>query len=302
MSVPDFQTVMLPLLQLAADGEEHTMASAITALADHFKLTDDERSEMLPAGSQRRFNNRVYWAKTHLRAAGLVASPTRGRFRITGAGSAVVKSPPPRIDMPFLSKFPGYAAFKGGAHGPKSPTPPEASEPQTPDEVIAAASKQLMDELGQEVLARVSAAPYDFLERLVVKLLRAMGYGGADENSGVVVGGPGDEGIDGIIRQDQLGLDLIYVQAKRWTHPVKSPDIRNFIGSLQIKNATRGVFITTSVFTADAVDAAGKSGKQIVLIDGATLARYMIENNVGVEVRATYQLKEIDSDFFDEGS
>ncbi len=300
MPVPDFQAIMLPLLRLGADGEDHTMASAIITLSEHFQLTDDERAEMLPGGSQRRFNNRVYWAKTHLRAAGLVASPTRGRFRVTEAGRAVLASPPAKIDMHLLSRYPGYAAFKGGAQaeaGSPANAPPTA--PRTPDEVIATAAKQIRDELAREVLARVNAAPYDFLEILVVRLLRGMGYGGPDEDAGVVVGGSGDEGVDGVIKQDRLGLDQIYIQAKRWSHPVTSPDIRNFIGSLQIKNATRGVFITTSVFTSDAIAAAGKGGKQIVLIDGPTLAKYMIEGNVGVRVRDTFELKEIDDDFFD---
>jgi restriction system protein len=303
MAVPDFQQLMLPLLQLASDGQEHTMASAISELADVFRLSDDDRAELLPGGGQRRFNNRVYWAKTHLRAAGLVASPTRGRFRITPEGEAVLASNPSKIDMKFLSKYPDYVVFKAGAAAGASGIIETGSGPgpQTPDEVIAAAAKQLNDELAQEILDRVVAAPYGFLERLVIKLLRAMDYGGANIEAGIVVGGPGDEGIDGVIRQDKLGLDLIYVQAKRWTHPVKSPDIRNFIGSLQIKSASRGVFITTSVFTADAVEAAGKGGKQIVLIDGATLARYMTDYNVGVRERASYLLKEVDADFFDAG-
>ena len=302
VAVPDFQSVMLPLLRMAGDGREHTMASAISSLGDTFQLTEEDRAEMLPGGSQRRFNNRVYWAKSHLRAAGLVASPTRGRFQITDEGRVVLAAKPERIDIQFLSKYPGYMAFKSGTgSGAVTAGAVLPSEPQTPDEVIAAASKQLHDELSKEVLSRVADAEYDFLERLVIRLLRAMGYGGADDEAGIVVGGPGDEGIDGVIRQDLLGLDLIYVQAKKWTHPVKSPDIRNFIGSLQIKSASRGVFITTSTFTADAVQAASKGGKQIVLIDGSTLARYMIEHNVGVRERATYLLKELDSDFFDAG-
>jgi restriction system protein len=303
MPVPDFQTVMLPLLRLAAGGQEHTMAEAISALADAFKLTEDERAELLPYGGQRRFNNRVYWAKAHLRAAGLVVSPRRGRFLVTPAGEAVLAAPPARIDMNFLRKYPGYVAFLSG---PSSPAP-EVKPPvlhglQTPDEIISSAAKLLDDELASEVLARVVAAPSDFLETLVIDLLKAMHYGGADFESGAVVGGAGDDGIDGIIKQDMLGLDLIYVQAKRWTTRAVQPgDIRDFIGSLQIKSASRGVFITTSSFTADAKATAGKSGKQIVLIDGAKLARFMIEFNVGVRERARYVLKEIDADFFDAG-
>jgi len=302
MTVPDFQSLMLPLLKLASDREEHTMAATIATLADQLDLDDADRAELLPGGSQRRFHNRVYWAKSHLRAAGLVASPTRGRFRITPEGETVLAADPPKVDMGFLRRYPDYLKFlspgAGGPTSPQTPTPPSA---QTPDEIIASTAKQLNDELAQEILTRIGAAPPDFLERLVVRLLRAMGYGGTEVDTGIVVGGSGDEGIDGVIRQDKLGLDRIYVQAKRWSHPVSSPEIRNFIGSLQIKSASRGVFISTSTFTGDAIEAAGKSGKQIVLIDGPTLARYLIENNVGVAERATYVLKEIDTDFFDAG-
>lgn len=302
MTVPDFQSLMLPLLTLASDGNEHTMAATIATLADQLNLDDADRAELLPGGSQRRFHNRVYWAKSHLRAAGLVASPTRGRFRITPEGKSVLAGNPPKVDMAFLRKYPEYLKFLSpGGTGPTPPQPPTPPNAQTPDEIIASTAKQLNDELAQEILARIGAAPSDFLERLVVRLLRGMGYGGAEVDAGIVVGGSGDEGIDGVIRQDKLGLDRIYVQAKRWTHPVSSPEIRNFIGSLQIKSASRGVFITTSTFTSDAVEAAGKSGKQIVLIDGTTLARYLIENNVGVLERATFVLKEIDTDFFDAG-
>ncbi|MHB8672340.1 MAG: restriction endonuclease [Candidatus Limnocylindrales bacterium] len=206
MAVPDFQTIMLPLLRLGADGKDHAMASTIIALSEYFQLTDDERAEMLPGGCQRRFNNRVYWAKTHLRAAGLVASPTRGRFRVTEAGRAVLASPPAKIEMHFLSRYPGYAAFKGGVQADAgSPATAPPATPQTPDEVIATAAKQIRDELAHEVLARVSTASYDFLEMLVVRLLRGMGYGGPDEDAGVVVGGSGDEGVDGVIKQDRLG-------------------------------------------------------------------------------------------------
>lgn len=302
MTVPDFQSLMLPLLTLASDGGEHTMAVAIATLADQLKLDDADRAELLPGGSQRRFHNRIYWAKSHLRAAGLVASPTRGRFRITPEGESVLATRPTKIDMQFLRKYPDYVKFLSpGAGGLTPPQPPVTPGVQTPDEIIATTAKQLNDELAQEILSRIGTAPSDFLERVVVRLLRGMGYGGPEDDAGIVVGGAGDEGIDGVIKQDKLGLDRIYVQAKRWNHPVSSPEIRNFIGSLQIKSASRGVFITTSTFTRDAIEAAGKSGKQIVLIDGTTLARYLIENNVGVSERVTYVLKEIDTDFFDAG-
>lgn len=295
--------MLLPLLKLAADGQEHTMAEAISGLANEFSLTDEDRAEMLPGGGQRRFNNRVYWAKTHLRGAGLVESPTRGRFRLTSEGNAVLAMPPPKVDMNFLRKYPAYVAFLSGpvSSGTGVPTPP-ITEPQTPDDIISAAAKQLDDKLAQEVLARVAAAPFDFLQQLVIKLLQAMRYGGTGFESGAVVGGAGDDGIDGIIKQDLLGLDLIYVQAKRWTAKAVQPaDIRDFIGSLQIKSASRGVFITTSSFTAEAKATVGKSGKQIVLIDGPTLARYMIDYRVGVRERVRFVLNEIDTDFFDAG-
>ena len=303
MDMPDFQSVMLPLLRLSGDGQEHVMATAIVALADGFDLTPEHRAELLPGGGQRRFNNRVYWAAAHLRAAGLLASPTRGRFRITDAGMEVLKAPPAKLTMGFLQKFPGYAEFKsGGGTGSGSHAAVALPQgPQTPDEVIASAFKSLNEELASDLLTRIVNNPPDFLEKLVLRLLRAIGYGGAMEDAATPLGGSGDDGVDGVVKQDKLGLDLIYVQAKRWnaSHPVSSPDIRNFIGSLQIKTAHRGVFITTSSFTSDAKEAATKGGKQIVLIDGSRLAELMIEHGVGVETQQTYVLKTVNTDFFD---
>ena len=302
--MPDFQSVMLPLLKLSGDGQEHVMATAIAALADEFQLTAEQRAELLPGGGQRRFHNRVYWAAAHLRAASLISSPTRGRFRVTDQGKSVLAAPPPKITMAFLLQFPGYAEFKGGGSGGGTPAATVPAEgPQTPDEVIAAAFKALNEELASELLERVKKNPPDFLEKLVLELLDAIGYGGAMEDATTPLGGSGDEGVDGVVKQDKLGLDLIYVQAKRWnaSHTVASGDIRNFIGSLQIKNAHRGVFITTSSFTADARDAATKGGKQIILIDGARLTELMIEHGVGVETQQSYVLKTVNTDFFDVG-
>lgn len=304
MPMPDFQAVMLPLLQLAGDGEEHTMASTIAALADDpFQLTADQRAELLPGGSQQRFNNRVYWAAAHLRAAGLIVSPTRGRFRITEEGRRVLAAPPAKITIAYLQRYPGYKEFKAGSGAQSSVATGPVSSPQTPDEIMAAAYKTLKEELASQLLVRVLANPPEFLETLVLKLLRAMEYGGADEQSAQSLGGAGDEGIDGVVKQDRLGLDLIYVQAKRWKveRPVGPKDIRDFIGSLQIKNAHRGVFITTSSFTAEAREAATKGGKQIVLIDGVRLTELMIEHDVGVEAQQTFVIKTLNSDFFDAG-
>jgi restriction system protein len=216
MDMPDFQSVMLPLLRLAADGEEHVMAPSIAALADGFELTAEQRAELLPGGGQRRFPNRVYWAAAHLKAAGLLASPTRGRFRITDNGKAVLKSPPAKITMAFLQQYPGYAAFKAGGGSTSAAQPVATPAAQTPDEVIAASFKALNEDLADQLLAKVLANPPDFLEKLVLTLLRAMHYGGADDDSATLLGGPGDEGVDGVVKQDTLGLDLIYVQAKRW--------------------------------------------------------------------------------------
>ena len=303
MEMPDFQTVMLPLLQLAGDGADHTLASAISTLADLvFHLSPEQRSELLPGGSQKRFHNRVYWAAAHLRAAGLVQSPSRGLLRITDAGKAVLAAPPDKITISFLKQFPCYAEFKSGS--PAAPSPVQAhaqDELETPDEVIAAALKELNAQLATDLIAKVLDNPPDFLEKLVLRLLAAMNYGGAVEDSSELLGGPGDEGVDGVVRLDRLGLDPIYVQAKRWNvaHAVSSKEMRDFIGSLQIKNAARGVFITTSTFTSDAIEAAKKGGKQIVLIDGQRLAQLMIEHGVGVQERATYVLRALDSDFFD---
>lgn len=302
MAVPDFQSIMLPLLRLAADGTEHTTASAIETLAVGFKLVETDRQELLPGGGQRRFNNRVYWASAHLRAAGLLSSPARGRFVITDSGRDVLQQDLSKIDMRFLSQFPDYADFKAGSAGTVASAPaPATVEPQTPDEIIATAHAQLEDQLATDVLSHVMAAPPSFFEQLVLDLLSKMGYAGPLAGAAQVVGGPGDGGIDGIIREDRLGLDLIYDQAKRWSGQVGRPDVQSFVGSLEGKHASRGVFLTTSTFSGEARGYADNLSKRVILIDGAMLAKLMVEHGVGVSTRQTYAIKRVDTDYFEAG-
>jgi restriction system protein len=302
MTVPDFQALMLPVLQLATDGAEHRTGDVIEALGMQLGLTAADREELLPGGSQRRFNNRIYWAAAHLRAAGLIVSGGRGRFSITEAGRAALETKPPIIDMKFLAAYPGYQEFKTGSagHDTSIPAPAEAGTgEQTPEELIASAVQLLDDQLAAEILARVKSEHFTFFEGLVVHLLLQMGYGGA-LGSGTTLGRSGDGGVDGVIQQDKLGLDSIYVQAKRWTDKqVSRPDVQAFSGSLGMVHASKGVFITTSTFSGEARGYVKAIGKHIVLIDGKQLARLMIEHNVGVSEHRRYTLKRVDSDFFE---
>lgn len=309
MAIPDFQTLMLPLLRLAARGEIKT-ADACEKLADEFHLTDEEREQLLPSGRQRVMVNRVSWAKVHLAKAGLLENPQRGLSRITERGKQVLKNNPPRITVRYLTNFPEYEVFRGirsrsASHETPSLFPedatPEADNTATPDEAIRAAHAELENALGQELLTRILDKSPAFFERLVVQLLVAMGYGGSLAEAGRALGKSGDHGVDGVIQQDALGLDRIYVQAKRYAdgNTVGSPAIRDFFGSLDRYKAAKGLFVTTSAFTKDARDTAASLSKRIVLIDGEQLVRLMIRYGVGCRVEDTLYLKKIDEDFFE---
>jgi restriction system protein len=294
---------MRPLLQLAADGQSHTIRDALDKLASEFSLSDDDRKELLPSGRQEVFTNRVAWAKTHLRMAGLIEAPSRGVFRITDRGQQVLRDNPDRVDLRILRQQPGYLEArdsKKDKNVKKNIQEEAADDPQTPEEKIEAASLALRDSLGEEILAKMKAASPSFFERLVVELLVRMGYGGTRKDAGKAIGRSGDEGIDGIIKEDRLGLDVIYIQAKKWEATVGRPEIQKFAGALQGVRAKKGIFITTSDFSKEAEEYASRIESKIVLIDGETLWNLMIDFGIGVSTVATYEVKKLDSDYYDE--
>jgi restriction system protein len=303
MAVPDFQSLMLPLLRLAGDGMDHAFKDAVEAIAIEFSLTPEERNELLPSSSRTTlFYNRLAWAKTHMTMAGLLQAPRRGVFCITQRGRELLASQLARIDMKTLQQFPEYErARRGDVQASVEPAlPAVAFSELTPEESIERAHLSLRKDLARELLESIMQCSPAFFELLIIKLMIKMGYGGSREEAGKAVGRSGDGGIDGIINEDRLGLDAIYLQAKRWEGVIGRPEIMKFVGALAGQRATKGVFITTSWFTQDAKDYALSSQYKVVLIDGERLADLMIEHDLGVSVAATYQLKRIDSDFFSE--
>lgn len=299
MPIPDYQSLMLPLLRRLGDGAEHSLRDLITHLAEEFALTDAERKELLPSGQQPVFDNRVGWARTYMKKAGLLESPRRGCVRITPRGLDVLKEQPERIDVTFLERFEEFRAFRAlrKTSAPTDRTLATGDEP-SPEESLAQAYEALKQGLLAELLDQVRQASPAFFERLVVELLVRMGYGGSFQEAARAVGRSGDEGIDGIIKEDRLGLDVVYIQAKRWAQPVSRPEIQKFAGALQGHRARKGVFITTSSFSKEAREYVERIDSKIVLIDGERLAELMFEHNVGVSTVATYWVKKVDSDFF----
>ena len=302
MAIPTFQVVMRPLLELASDGRELRTSEAVGVLGDQFHLTKEEREELLPSGRQRRFNNRIAWATAYFRATGLLVSPGRGRYTITERGRQAIASGQ-QIDLKYLSQFPELAAFRTGtgAHGETDKQLPTEVSTATPDEILESTSQALRKQLAVDLLEKVHGVDPAFFEKLVVDLLIEMGYGGSRKEAGKAIGQSGDEGIDGIINEDKLGLDVVYIQAKRWAtgNTVGRREVQMFTGSLEGKQASKGVFITTSAFTGEARDYVKKISKRIVLIDGEELAQLMIDHGVGVADVNHYVTKRIDSDYFE---
>lgn len=302
MAIPDYQTVMLPLLRLLADGEEHALADAIEVLGSRFNLTTEERSQLLPSGRQPVFDNRVGWARTYMKKAGLIESTARGRFRITNRGLEVLKSNPSRIDVKLLTQFPEFIEFRTvsrKASAEEEPTLQE-EEVETPEELLEASYQRLRRSLADDLLEQVKKSPPKFFERLVVDLLIAMGYGGSRKEAGRAIGRSGDDGVDGIINEDKLGLDVVYIQAKRWESSVGRQVVQAFAGSLEGQRARKGVLITTSHFTQDAKEYVNRIEKKIVLIDGEQLAQFMVEFGIGVTEVTKYEIKRVDLDYFDQ--
>lgn len=302
MAIPDFQSIMLPLLELIKDGQEYSGRDVTEKLANYFQLTEADRQEMLSSNNQLRFTNRVSWAKAHLGKAGLIATTRRGYYKISALGLTVLAQKPTKINVNFLKQFPKYAEFRAPNEKTNEITPStiDIEEQQTPEEVIDQAYQNLRQKLANEILEIVKAGSPKFFEQLVVDLLVKMGYGGTRKDAGRVIGQSGDGGIDGIINEDRLGLDVIYIQAKRWEGTVGRPELQKFVGALLGQGARKGVFITTSYFSQSARDYVDKVDSKIVLIDGDLLPQLMIDYNVGVTVVTSYDLKRIDSDYFSE--
>lgn len=300
MAIPDYQSIMLPLLKLAGDGKEHSLRETIDTLADRYDLTDEERRELLPSGRQPTFDNRVGWARTYMKKAGLLKATRRGYYQITERGRGVLEQDPPEINIAFLRQFPEFIEFQR----PKPKTMEEEdSEPDdsaTPEEEIEAAYQSLREGLVTDLLETVKSCSPAFFEQLVIDLLVRMGYGGTRKDAGQAIGRSGDGGIDGIIKEDRLGLDIVYIQAKKWEGTVGRPEIQKFAGALQGLRASKGIFITTSAFSSNAREYVSRINSKIVLIDGHTLAQLMMDFDLGVTRVATYELKRVDSDYFTE--
>ncbi|OZM58357.1 restriction endonuclease [Lottiidibacillus patelloidae] len=298
MSIPDYQAIMYPLLEHIRDGKEYSNSDLMNCLADHFKLSDDELKQMLPSGT-KVFKNRVHWAKTYLKKAMLIEAPRKGYACISERGLAVVADPSTtKITNKYLKQFDEFKEFINPNKKETSNDENSTNETETPEEVIANTYQELKDTLADELISTIKTCSPEFFERLVVELLVKMGYGGSLVDAGQAVGKSGDGGIDGIIKEDQLGLDIIYLQAKRWENVVGSPEIQKFAGALQGQRAKKGVFITTSHFTKDALAFVRKIDSNIVLIDGKQLAHLMIDNQLGVSTIDTIEIKKIDTDYF----
>jgi len=306
MPIPDFQSLMRPLLVAMADGREHTAADVRQAVAKQFNLTEAELSEMLPSGHQPVLNNRVGWSKTDLEKAGAIQTVRRGVYMITERGKKLLAENPVRIDVHLLQQFPEYREYRpggsgnGGASTAGAPEQEVADGAGTPQERLEAAHREMRRTLEAELLGQLTKASPGFFERTVVELLVRMGYGGSLQDAGQAIGRSGDGGVDGIIKEDRLGLDVIYVQAKRWAASVGRPDVQAFAGSLEGHRARKGVFITTSRFTTEAKDYVGRIEKKIILIDGEQLASLMAEVGVGVTTVQALEVKRLDLDYFAE--
>lgn len=301
MAIPDFQTLMLPILSYAADGQEHKHRDLIEKLANDFNLSDEERNTLLPSGTQHLFDNRVGWAKTYLKQANLIDVTKRGFFKITERGIKLLEERPATINVRLLKRYPEYIEFKNRRSDKNEEHYETALDlSETPEDLLAKAYRTLRSDLEARLLQQVKELSPAFFERLVVDLLVNMGYGGSREDAGRAIGRSRDGGIDGIINEDRLGLDVVYIQAKRWEGTVGRPEIQKFAGALQGQRARKGIFITTSDFTKDALDYASRIDSRLVLIDGERLARLMVDFNVGVTTIGVYEVKKLDSDYFNE--
>jgi len=309
--IPDYQSLMLPLLKSINDGQIHNIQETINVLGRELNLTEKDLNEWLPSKSQKKFYNRVYWAKAHLKMAAVIENIDKGKFKITNRGIEVLNEYPSFINVKYLTnKFEDYKNLIRGYR--KKDTYKNSSSidevetddldlNQTPEEQIELGYQKIRTSLQIEILNKPKSVHPSFFERIVVDLLVKMGYGGSIQDAGKAIGKSGDEGIDGIIKEDKLGLDVIYVQAKRWEGIVGRPELHKFVGALAGQGAKKGIFITTSNFTKEAELYTPKNETKIVLIDGEKLSQYMIDYNLGVSIQNNYEIKKIDSDYFEEG-
>ena len=301
--IPNFQSIMLPLLEIIGDKKEHTIQELRDSLAKYFNLTEEEKSELLPKSKQKRFNNRVGWARTYLKKAELLIYTQKDFFKITDRGLTVLQEKPSKINVKYLKRFSEFLEFNKPSKKIDQSKGKEIElilEEKTPEELLEIGYEKYQEKLLSDLLEKVKQCSPEFFERLVVELLVGMGYGGSFEDAGKAIGKSGDEGIDGIIKEDKLGLDVIYIQAKKWINPVSRPDIQKFAGALLGKKAKKGVFITTSIFSESAIEYARNIENKIILIDGEQLTKYMVDNGVGVSEITSYKIKKIDLDYFSE--
>lgn len=301
MAIPDFQSLMLPVLKEASNGEIR-ISEVVAVLGSKLALTEDELTELLPSGKQSTFANRVNWAKSYLGKAGLINLTKRAYFEISDRGRSVLANSPESINTKFLESFQEFKNFREAVVNNTIEAESESINIKelAPDELIRSANNELQQSLAAELLSKILASPPDFFERLVVQLLIAMGYGGSAIEAGKALGKSGDGGVDGVIDQDALGLDRIYVQAKRYTdNKVSSGEIRDFFGSLDRFKANKGLFVTTSSFSPAAKETAEMLSKRIVLVDGNLLCRLMIRFDIGCRVEEIIHIKKLDEDFFD---
>lgn len=303
--IPDYQTFMTPLLELVGRQTQVTTREAYQALADHYQLTEEERQRKTAGNTMPVFVNKIAWARMYLTRAGLLDSPSRGIWRITEEGRRLLAEKPPVITNRLLARYPSFVAFVNASRSAETveqargSTETAAEKSETPEESIAGIHYKLEVALRFELLARIKSSPPAFFEQLIVELMLKMGYGGSREDAGQVVGKSGDGGIDGVIKQDRLGLDTIYLQAKRWEGVVGRPDVQAFVGSLAGHRAKRGVFITTSSYSKQALDYVSSIEARVILLDGEQLATLMIEHDLGVSPIATYVVKRVDGDYFE---
>jgi restriction system protein len=302
MAIPDYQSIMLPVLKVLSDGGARRLRELVDILSDEFGLSEEERKELLPSGQKSIFYNRVGWACTYLKQAALTEYPQRGFSKITERGVKVLKDNPSAINVKFLEQFEEFQEFR--SRKKVKAAPPKGGNgiaaDITPEETLENAYESIRNDLASELLQVIKTNPPSLFEKIVVELLVKMGYGGSRKDAGRAVGQTHDEGIDGIIKEDRLGLDIIYIQAKRWDNTVGRPEIQKFAGALQGKRARKGIFITTSNFSKEAIEYAGMIDTKIVLIDGEQLAQFMIDHDVCVTPVQSYEIKRIDTDYFED--
>ncbi len=301
--VPDFQSLMLPLLKLLRDKQIHKSSELVSQIADQFNLSEEDRNEMLPSGTQLKLTNRVHWAISHMKHAGLLENTSRGSCRITDAGLDVLARSPELINLKYLRMFQVFKDWEDAFRQPKgNESPVENGELiiVPPDELMETSHSELTKVLRSEILEKIKNCTPKFFEQLVIDLLLKMGYGGSKVEAGEVLGKSNDGGIDGLIKEDRLGLDTIYVQAKKWENSVPVSQVRDFAGALLSKKAKKGIFITTSSFPNSAKEFVASIEPRIVLIDGPQLAELMIEHDLGVSVKKTFAVKKLDIDYYEE--